>query len=89
MMAWLMGAEAFANWVVLAILSGMNDTLRRRWYRLTPDRFVIGLLIVECLLWVPEKFQWFPFNEKKGWTMLFAAWKRKGWNASLGITSIT
>ncbi len=41
-----------------------------RWYRLTPDRFVIGLLVVEGLLWLSERFQWFSFNEHKGWTVL-------------------
>ena len=41
-----------------------------RWYRLTPDRFVIALLVVECLLWLSERFQWFPFNLHKGWTVL-------------------
>ena len=49
----------------------MNDTPRPRWYRPTPDRLVIGLLIVECLLWLSERFQWFGFNSYKGWTTLF------------------
>ena len=49
-----------------------NPTAERRWYRLTPDRFVIGLLVVECLLWLSERFQWFPFNMHKGWTVLIA-----------------
>jgi hypothetical protein len=31
-----------------------DPTPKPRWYRLTPDRFVIGLLIVECLLWLEE-----------------------------------
>ena len=44
----------------------------RRWFYLTPDRFIIGLLAVEGLLWLLERFQWFPFNEKKGWTVLIA-----------------
>jgi len=53
---------------------GMIDDLPKpRWYRLTPDRLVIGLLVVECLLWLSGRFQWFPFNEKKGWTVLIAA----------------
>lgn len=43
-----------------------------RWYRLTPDRIVIGLLAVECLLWMSEPFQWFSFNLHKGWTVLIA-----------------
>ncbi len=51
----------------------MTDaTSKPRWYRLTPDRFVIGLLIVECLLWLSERFQWFGFNSHKGWTVLIA-----------------
>ena len=27
-----------------------------RWYHLTPDRFLIGLLVVECLVWLSERF---------------------------------
>jgi len=42
------------------------------WYRLTPDRIVIGLLIVEGLLWLSERFQWFGVNNHKGWTVLIA-----------------
>ena len=49
-----------------------------RWYCLTPDRIVIGLLVVECLLWVSERFQWFGFNTHKGWTVLIAV-------ASMGV----
>jgi hypothetical protein len=41
-----------------------------RWFHLTPDRFVVALLIVECLLWLSERFQWFPFSHHKGWTVL-------------------
>jgi len=51
---------------------GMAEIPESRWYRLAPDRIVIGLLVVECLLWLSERFQWFPFNEKKGWTVLIA-----------------
>ncbi len=49
----------------------MDETTRPRWYRLTPGRLVIGLLLVECLLWLSERFQWFAFNQHKGWTVLF------------------
>jgi hypothetical protein len=42
----------------------------RRWLAPTPDRLVIGLLIVEGLLWLSERFQWFPFNQHKGYTVL-------------------
>jgi hypothetical protein len=49
-----------------------------RWYCLTPDRLVIGLLVVEGLLWLSERFQWFGFNHHKGCTALIAA-------ASVGV----
>ncbi len=45
---------------------------RSRVYRPTPDRFVIGLLLVICLLWLSERFQWFGFNHHKGWTVLIS-----------------
>jgi len=34
---------------------------RGRWFRLSPDRFVIGLLLAVCLLWLSDRFQWFGF----------------------------
>jgi hypothetical protein len=40
----------------------------RRWFRLTPDRCVVGLLAVEGLLWLPDHFRWAP----KGWPVLIA-----------------
>ena len=43
-----------------------------RWFRLSPDRSVIGLLLAICLLWLSERFQWFGFNHHKGWTVLIA-----------------
>lgn len=45
---------------------------KRRWYRLTPDRFVIALLVIECLLWLSDRFQWLGFNHHKGWPVLIA-----------------
>src|SRR5208282_9217 len=39
-----------------------------RWYHLTPDRLVIGLLVVECLLWLSERFQWVAWH--KGYAVL-------------------
>ena len=33
---------------------------------------MIGLLALEVLLLLSEGFQWFAFNEKRGWTMLIA-----------------
>jgi len=50
----------------------MDDTSRSRWYRLTPDRLILVLLIVECLFWLSQRFQWFAFNQDKGWTVLIA-----------------
>ena len=35
-----------------------DPTPERRWYSFTPDRFVLALLAVECLLWLSERFQW-------------------------------
>lgn len=43
---------------------------RRRWYHLSPDRLIVGLTAVEGFLLLSEQFQWFAFNEKKGWTVL-------------------
>ncbi len=45
---------------------------KRRWYHITPDRLIVGLLAVEGFLLLSEWFQWFAFNEKKGWTVLIA-----------------
>ena len=43
-----------------------------RWYRATPDRLILALLAVECLLWLSQRFQWFGFNHHKGWSVLIA-----------------
>ncbi len=43
-----------------------------RWLRPSPGRLVALLLIVEGLLWLSERFKWFPFNAHKGWTVLIA-----------------
>lgn len=45
---------------------------KRRRFQLTPDRLMLGLLAVEGFLLLSERFCWFPFNEKKGWTVLVA-----------------
>ena len=54
---------------------------KRRWFHLSPDRFVVGLLLVICLLWLSERFQWFGFNHHKGWTVLIAV-------AAVGVTAV-
>jgi hypothetical protein len=53
---------------------GMIDapTPQPRWFHLTPDRAVVALLVVECLLWLSERLQLFAFNRHRGWTVLIA-----------------
>jgi hypothetical protein len=41
---------------------------RVRWYRLTPGRFLIGLLAVELLLWLSDRFGRLPWH--KGYAVL-------------------
>jgi hypothetical protein len=41
---------------------------KARWFRPTPDRLVIWLLVVEGLLWLSERFEWVA----KGWPALIA-----------------
>ena len=43
-------------------------TCQPRWYRLTPDRVVIGLLVVESMLWLSERFRWLPWH--RGYAVL-------------------
>jgi hypothetical protein len=59
---------------VSAILVGMNDASapELRWYRLTPDRLVLGLLAVEAFLLLSQWRCWFSLNQHKGWTVLTA-----------------
>jgi hypothetical protein len=45
---------------------------QRRWYHLTPDRFFVGLLVAQVFLLLSDRFQWFAFKEKKGWTVPIA-----------------
>lgn len=45
---------------------------KRRWYCLSPDRLVVGLFTVQVFLFLSERFQWFSFNGKKGWTVVIA-----------------
>ena len=55
-----------------------DPTPKPRWYRLTPGRLLPVLLAVEGFLWLAERYQWFAFNQHKGWTVLVAV-------ASLGV----
>jgi hypothetical protein len=45
---------------------------RFRWLRLTPDRVVPGLLALEGLLLLAERFGWFTFSRHKGYAPLLA-----------------
>ncbi len=47
-----------------------DPTATRRSFVPTPDWLIFGLLVVEGLLWLSERYGWFWFNEKKGWTVL-------------------
>ncbi len=49
-----------------------NQQPTRRWYHPTPDRFFVALLAAQALLLLSERFEWFAFNEKKGWAVLIA-----------------
>ena len=49
-----------------------ESTPTSRWYHLSPDRLIGGLLAIEGFLFLSERFQWFAFNEKKGYTVLIA-----------------
>ena len=51
---------------------GMDAPEKRRWFVPTPAWLICGLLVVEGLLWLSERYRWFWFNEKKGWTVLIA-----------------
>ena len=54
----------------LASAQGSPMCPHPRWFHFTPDRFLIGLLVAECLLWLSQQLQWFGFNHHKGWTVL-------------------
>ena len=46
---------------------GMTDPTHTRCrFHPTPDWLVLGLLVVEGLLWLSERYRWFWFNERKG-----------------------
>ena len=49
----------------------MTDPIstRRRFFP-TPAWLIFGLLVVEGLLWLSERYRWFWINERKGWTVL-------------------
>ena len=44
-----------------------------RWYHLTPERFLLGLLLVQVFLLLSERRQWFAFTDE-GVKKLQRAW---------------
>ena len=61
----------------------MNETRkpRLRWFHVTPDRPILGLLPLEVFLFLSGRFVWFGFNEHKGWAVLIAV-------ASVGVAAL-
>ena len=57
----------------------MDDTTQSRRFHLTPGRFVIGLLAVEGLLWLSDRFGWLAWH--KGYAVLTAV-------ASVGVAML-
>jgi membrane protein YdbS with pleckstrin-like domain len=47
-----------------------NPTPKPRWFYPTPSWLIVALLVVEGLLWLSERFQWFDFH--KGYAVLIA-----------------
>ena len=50
----------------------MDTPEKRRWYCPMPGWLVFGSMAVTVLLFLSERWRWFPFNEHKGWTVLIA-----------------
>ena len=58
-----------------------DPTPTRRRFCPTPGWIILALLAVEGLLWLSERYRWFWFNERKGWTVLIAV-------AVVGVTML-
>ncbi len=54
---------------------------KRRLFHLRPAHLLLGLFVIEGILFLSERFRWFIFNEHKGWTPLIAL-------ACVGLTII-
>lgn len=61
-----------ARWVYRRRIGRGNAPAKPRWYHLTPDRLVIGVLIMECLLWLSQQFGGNEFTELNCWIVLTA-----------------
>ena len=67
----------------------LTPTPNHRWFQPTPDRFFVGLLAVQVFLFLSEHYQWFAFNEHKGWTVLIAvAGCRSGINSGRSSAAV-
>ena len=53
----------------------------QRWFHLSPDRLILGLVAIEGFLFLSERFHWFALNQHKGWTVLVAV-------ASVGVAML-
>ena len=62
-------------------MTAVAEKAPRRWFRITPDRCVLGLLPLEGFLLLSAWFHWFAFNQHKGWTVLVAV-------ASVGVALV-
>jgi hypothetical protein len=52
-------------------MNGMDaKAAASRWYSLTPDRLIVGLLTAECLLWISDRLGWPTWH--KGYAVLSA-----------------
>jgi hypothetical protein len=60
---------ACAESPIMASMDATSQT-QARWFYFTPGRFVIGLLAVEVLLWLSERFGWLGWH--KGYAVLTA-----------------
>jgi hypothetical protein len=49
-----------------------SEEPKRRWYRLTPDRLVLGVLALEAFLLLSQWQSWFAFGQHRGWSVLTA-----------------
>ena len=63
-------AHAVGRRGILAGMEGPNP--QRRWYCPTPTWLVYASLLVTGILFLSERWRWFPFNAHKGWTVLVA-----------------
>jgi len=50
----------------------MAEKPERRWYHLTLDRFLVGLLAAEGLLLLTDRFGWFGLKTGSGWSAMLA-----------------